>query len=110
MLQVLLQAFGLLAMRTKDDIGIIKEFKKLQTRQIIGVAITLFLVLFAAVIHKRPDLFGEFSSQSLFAAQAIFVAAFIGFTAVNWRCPSCRKHLGGDINRRACSKCGTRLQ
>lgn len=86
-----------------------KEFKKLQTRQIIAVAIALFLVLLAAVIHKRPDLFGGFSSRSLFAAQAIIIAAFIGFTAVNWRCPSCRKHLGGDINRRVCSKCGARL-
>jgi uncharacterized membrane protein len=97
-------------MQEREDTGITKEFRKRQTRQIIAVATALFLVLLAAVIYKRPDIFGEFSRGSLFAAQAAIIAVFIGFTAVNWRCPSCNKHLGGDIDRRACGKCGARLQ
>jgi hypothetical protein len=97
-------------MQEREDTGITKEFRKRQTRQIIAVATALFLVLLVAVIHKRPDIFGEFSPGSLFAAQAAFIGVFIGFTAVNWRCPLCNKHLGGDINRRACRKCGVRLQ
>jgi hypothetical protein len=87
-----------------------KEFRKRQTRQIIAVAMALFLVLLAAVIWKRPDIFGEFSPEILFSAQAIVIAAFIGFTSANWRCPSCNKHLGGDINRGTCGKCGARLR
>jgi multisubunit Na+/H+ antiporter MnhB subunit len=97
-------------MKKREDTGITKEFRKRQTRQIIAVATALFLVLLAAVIHKRPDIFGAFSRGSLFAAQAAIISVFIGFTAVNWRCPSCNKHLGGDIDRRSCRKCGARLQ
>ncbi len=97
-------------MQRSDEERIPQEFRKRQTRQILAVAIALFLVLLVAVIHKRPDLFGTFPRELLFAAQAVVIAAFIGFTSVNWRCPSCGKHLGGDISRRQCRKCGARLQ
>jgi len=97
-------------MQRNTDISIMKEFRKRQSRQIIAVAAAMFLVIFAAVVHKRPDLFWEVSSRDLFAFQAIVIAAFIGFAAVNWRCPSCGKYLGGDIHRRTCSKCGAQLQ
>lgn len=94
----------------KDNNGIMREFEALQTRQIIAIAITLFLVLFSAVLNKRPNLFGEISKSTLFGAQALFIAAFIGFTAVNWRCPSCKKYLGKDIHKRFCGHCGVRLK
>lgn len=97
-------------MNRSDDDRIRREFRVRQTRQIIAVASAIFLVLLAAVIYKRPDTFGEFSPLHLFAAQAICIAAFIGFTAVNWRCPSCGRHLGGDINRVRCRRCGAGLQ
>lgn len=88
---------------------VIREFRKRQTRQIIAMAIALFLVLLAAVIYKRPDIFGAFSSKSLMAAQAILIAGFIGFSAINWRCPSCDKYLGSDIHKSRCRKCGARF-
>ncbi len=97
-------------MQKREDTAIMKEFRRRQTRQILAVAVVLFLVLLAAVVRKRPDIFGEFSSASLFAAQAICIAAFIGFTAMNWRCPACGRHLGGNIDRRRCGRCGTKLQ
>jgi tRNA(Ile2) C34 agmatinyltransferase TiaS len=97
-------------MQRTEDSRQIKEFRKRQSRQIIAVAIALFCVLLAAVIGKRPDIFGAFSPQDLFAAQVIVIALFIGFTSVNWKCPSCGKHLGGDLFRRTCRKCGARLQ
>ncbi len=97
-------------MEDKDETPVMKEFRRRQTRQIITVAVALFLVLLAAVIRKRPDIFGAVSLQSLFAGQAIVIAAFIGFTVMNWRCPSCGKHLGGNIDRRRCGKCGALLQ
>jgi ribosomal protein S27AE len=96
-------------MQIRDDIRVIKEFRKRQTRQIIAVAIAIFLVMLMAVVHRRPDIFGEISRQMLFAAQAVFIAVFVGFTAANWKCPACGKHLGGNIHRRLCGKCGARL-
>jgi hypothetical protein len=96
--------------KAPDQEGIRKEFRKRQTRQIAAIAAALFLVLLGAVLHKRPDLVGAVSRQAIFSLQAIVIAAFLGFTAMNWRCPSCGKHLGGDIHRQRCRKCGARLQ
>ena len=87
-----------------------QEFRKLQSRQFIAIAAALFSVLLCAVVYKRPDLFGEFSKGALFGTQAVIVGSYIGFTSQNWRCPSCGKYLGTDINRRICKKCGARLQ
>ncbi len=98
-------------MRLKEDNnGIMREFEVRQTRQIIAIAITLFLVLLSAVLYKRPGLFGDFSKGTLFGAQIASIAVFIGFTAFNWRCPSCKKYLGKDIHRGFCGQCGTRLK
>lgn len=85
-------------------------FRKRQTRQIIAIAVALFLVALVAVMHRRPDLFGEHSRDLLFGLQAVVIAAFIGITAANWRCPACGAFLGSDIHRTRCRKCGDRLQ
>ncbi len=97
-------------MRKRDDKEIKREFKARQNRQIVAIATAMFLVLLNAVLYKRPDLLGAFSGRTLFGLQAITIAAFLGYTAYNWRCPSCDKHLGGNIHRRLCGKCGSRLQ
>jgi len=94
----------------RDNRQIMRKFRLRQGRQILAIAVALFLVLFLAALYKRPDLFGEFSKNSLFAAQFVLITAFIVFTAFNWRCPSCNKYLGNDINRRTCKQCGTRLR
>jgi len=93
----------------KDSQQIILEFRKLQTRQIIAIAVALFIILLCAVLYKRPVYFGEFSKTTLFTAQLLTIGIFIGFTAANWVCPSCGKHLGTDIHRRVCRKCRARL-
>ncbi len=87
-----------------------QDFRVRQTRQILAIAAALFLVLLAAVVYKRPDLFGVIPKSTLFGVQALLIAAFIGFTAVNWRCPSCHKFLGNDIHREVCRRCGARLR
>ena len=92
-------------MKHNDHEQIKREFVKLQGRQIVAVAIALFMVILMAVVYKRNDLFGEYSSDSLFAAQVIVISAFIGFTVNNWRCPACKKYLGRDIHRRECRNC-----
>jgi hypothetical protein len=92
----------------KDDQEIRRHYHLRQNRQIIAIAIALFLVLLSAVLYKRPLI--ELSKGVLFGMQAVAIAAFLGFTAVNWRCPACGKRLGSNINRRVCAKCGARLQ
>ena len=97
-------------MDKRDNKQIMREFRLRQNRQIIAIAAALFLVIFLAVLYKRPDRFGEFSKNTLLAAQIVLITAFIVFTAFNWRCPSCNKYLGKDIDRRICKHCGTRLR
>jgi hypothetical protein len=93
----------------KDDEKIRLQFHSRQTRQIIAITIALFLVLLSAVLYKRP-LFGELPKGALFGMQVITIAAFFAFTMLNWRCPSCKKSLGSDINKCVCEKCGARLK
>jgi hypothetical protein len=99
-----------MTMQKRDDNKIRQEYKTRQSRQIVAIAVTMFLLLLAAVLYKRPDLLGPLSGRTLFGLQAISLSAFLGFTAYNWRCPSCGKHLGGNIHRQRCGKCGARLQ
>jgi len=93
----------------KDDKQIQHQFHVRQNRQIIAIAIALFLVLLSAVLYKRPLFFGELSKGKLYGMQIAAIAAFLGFTVVNWKCPSCDKSLGSNINKRVCGKCGARL-
>ena len=94
----------------KDNNQILQQFHLRQSRQIIAIAITLFFVLLAAVLYKRPDVFWTFSKSVLYSMQIVSIAAFLVFTAYNWTCPSCKKSLGSDINKRVCKKCGARLR
>jgi hypothetical protein len=97
-------------MQKKDNKQIMQDFGLRQSRQFLAIAATLFLLLFLALLYKRPDLFGEFSKDTIFAAQIMLIVTFIGFSAFNWRCPACKKYLGTNINRRICKQCGTRLR
>jgi hypothetical protein len=97
-------------METRDHKQIMKDFRVRQSRQLFAMAITLLFLIFFVLLYKRPDLFGEISKQAILAAQVVLIAAFIGFSALNWRCPACNKYLGQDINRRKCRKCRTRLR
>jgi hypothetical protein len=99
-----------MTMQKRDDNKIRQEFKERQNRQIVAIAVALFLMLLAAVLYKRPDLLGPLSGRTLFGMQAISISAFVGFTAYNWRCPSCGKYLGSNVHRQRCGKCGARLQ
>jgi protein-S-isoprenylcysteine O-methyltransferase Ste14 len=93
-----------------DHKQIMRDFGLRQSRQFLAIAVTLLLLLFLVFLYQHPDIFGEFSKNTIFAAQIVLIAAFIGFSAFNWRCPSCNKYLGSNINRRICNQCGTRLR
>jgi hypothetical protein len=97
-------------MKRNDDTHIKREYWQRQGRQILAIAVALFLVILLAIVYKRRDLFGEFSNDTLFAGQLLVISAFIAFTAMNWRCPSCKKYLGKDIHKRACRHCKTILR
>ena len=97
-------------MQERDNKQIMQDFRLRQGRQLLAIAVTLVLLLFLVLLHKHPDLIGEFSRNTVFAAQIVLIAMFIAFSALNWRCPSCNKYLGNDISRRICKHCGTRLR
>jgi hypothetical protein len=97
-------------MQERDNKQIMRDFGLRHARQLLAIAATLFLLLFLAWLYKHPDLIGNFSKNTIFAAQIVLIAVFIGFSALNWRCPSCKKYLGNDIGRRICKHCGTRLR
>jgi hypothetical protein len=97
-------------LQKRDDKQIMQDFQLRQSRQFLAIAVTMLLLLFLTLLYKRTDLFGEFSRDTIFAAQIVLITAFIGFSAFNWRCPSCKKYLGSNINKRICKKCGIRLQ
>ena len=97
-------------MQKRDNEQVMRDFGVRQARQFLAIAVMLVLLLFLVLLYKHPDLFGEFSKNTIFAAQIVLIAVFIGFSAFNWRCPSCKKYLGTDINRRICKQCGTRLR
>lgn len=98
------------AMSKKDSKQIMQDFRVRRERQSLAIVVALFLVLLLAMLYKSPLEPAEFSRNTIFLAQAIVIAAFIGFSSFNWRCPSCKKYLGADMNRRQCSKCGSRLR
>jgi hypothetical protein len=97
-------------MQQWDDEKIIHEFRLRQGRQYLAISVTLLLLILLTVIYKRPDLFGEFSREIISITQIVLIAAFVGFSAFNWRCPSCKRYLGNNIGRQRCRRCGTRLQ
>jgi len=97
-------------MNTRDPKEIVREFGRRLGRQVVAIAVALFVVLLFAVLYKRPLQSIGLSKATLIGAQIAVIAAFLGFSALNWRCPACRKFLGGDIHQRVCKKCGARLR
>ena len=85
------------------------EFAKRQGRQSVAIAAAMVLIIVFAILYARPGWLGPNSKNTIFSAQIVVIAAFIGFTYHNWRCPACNRHLGGDLDRRICSKCRARL-
>jgi hypothetical protein len=103
-------SLNILSMSRKDARQIMQDFRVRRGRQFLAIVVALCFVLFLATLYKGPTIPGEFSKNTLFGAQVVVIAAFIGFSSFNWRCPSCKKYLGNDLNRRVCRKCGSRLR
>jgi hypothetical protein len=97
-------------MPRKDEQQVISEFGVRRTRQLFIMGAAIFFVFFLALVHDRPALFGEFSKNAIFTAQAVIIALFVGFSSYNWRCPSCGKFLQKDVFISSCKHCGSRLR
>lgn len=94
----------------KDHNQIVQYFKVRKLRQVRAIAAALLIIIFLAVIYNRPGPFGNLSKSTIFSIQVMVIAVFLGFTSVNWRCPSCNKYLGPDIHRQGCRKCGAKFR
>lgn len=87
-----------------------RRYTLIKSRQQLAIVAAACCVIVLAVMAKRPDLFFEISRHTAFKLQAIVILLFVNFTALNWRCPSCRKYLGHDLGKKICRKCGARLE
>lgn len=86
------------------------EFKRRKTRQFYAVIAVVFLLIAVLWRLNQPGFpFGELSQGTVMAVEMAIIAAFVFFTAANWRCPACNRYLGRDISQRRCRKCGTPL-
>ncbi len=94
----------------KDHNRIKQDFKLRRHSQIAAIAVAFLLLIILAALHKRTDLLGQLPKNYVTAGQIIVIPVFIGFSYTNWRCPSCKKYLGADINRVICGKCHARLR
>lgn len=95
--------------QTKDSQQIMHDYRVRQNRQFLAIALALVLLLLFVLLHSRSDLFGEIPRGIIFGGQITIIIAFVGFSAYNWRCPSCGKYLGSDISRRSCRHCRAKL-
>ncbi|MBZ0166941.1 MAG: hypothetical protein K8I00_09045 [Candidatus Omnitrophica bacterium] len=89
----------------KEQIKI--QFRQRRTRQ-MWVSLPFIIVLLAAIIFE--DQLAQVFSPVVGIALIVVVAAIMGFSFRNWRCPHCDKYLGKGISPRFCAKCGVPLQ
>jgi hypothetical protein len=97
-------------MTQNNDEQIRLDFALRRRRQLIAMVATFILLLLLALVSRRPDIFGVYARNDILAAQVLLVGGFIWFHMFNWRCPSCKKSIGPDINRSICKQCGARLR
>ena len=88
-----------------------QKFRALLRRQsvLIGALVVMGVASrFERLEHGQPTVFGI--PQDLYAIGfGVLLVAVLIATAVNWRCPACRKMLGFSVPR-FCRKCGVPLQ
>ena len=85
------------------------DFARRQGRQSVAIAAATLLIIVFALLYARPGWLGPNARGTIFSAQIVVIAGFVGFTYHNWRCPACNRHLGGDLHRQRCDKCRTRF-
>jgi hypothetical protein len=106
-----------------SDDRIIRAFRKKRARQIILlIPLIVLLVSWFLAGDKIFDFIFKFLKTDIMsnlpgkplkyqvAGGGVIVLLYIIFPWIDWRCPSCGRHLGRAFNPRYCPKCGVRLQ
>lgn len=88
-----------------------RAFRRRRIRQLAAALLVLaaFLVIVLPDHGVRISLPGV-SPDALRVAAGAAILAVLVFTAVNWRCPGCRRYLGRSISPPYCAGCGVPLQ
>jgi hypothetical protein len=95
----------------KREEEVLKEFERRRSRQLTAIVLALFLLFSLLWKIGHPGiLLGELSRSAATVLEVILIAAFVLFSAFNWRCPACGRYLGPNINPRGCRNCRARLR
>lgn len=93
------------------DQKIATQFKTRRTRQFLVAApvVVVLLGIYWLADHPQTSIAGVPSHGVILFGFAMITGAII-FSFTNWRCPSCNKYLGKEMNPKFCSKCGIKLR
>lgn len=90
-----------------NDRGVMQEFSRRRTRQIIAAVPVIVAMLFMFRAEERGTISVLGLSETVVFSMLVVLLLGAGlFALYDWRCPACEKYLGKSINPRRCPKCG----
>ena len=94
-----------------DDWDVIEEFSRRRIRQ-LAVTIPALVAYIAWFIWMKsgPRRGGTEWSTPVFVGMMLLLLGVAAFSAWNWRCPACRRHLGRGWAPHYCPNCGAQLR
>ncbi len=88
---------------------IVHKFKKVK-RQFWRVSIPVWVALIGIMILFNSPYKSEFEDSAFVLILPLAALAGVFYIFKIWRCPSCDKYLGKNINPTFCNKCGVKLK
>jgi hypothetical protein len=55
----------------KDHKQIMQDFRLRKDRQFVAIAVALLLIVFLALLHNRPDLFGQLPKKTILVTNSL---------------------------------------
>ena len=92
----------------KDQRDIMQDFKLLQSRQFLAIALTLLLLILLTLLYISVLIYSENFQRTQFWRTDYPYSILCGIQRFKLEMPIVQS-LGNNINRRICKKCGTRL-
>lgn len=87
------------------------EFAARRKRQLLLLIPVVGLFTFAALVGGgKLAVPASLSLASAKVALFLVVAACVGYSWYNWRCPACKGYLGRGIEPKHCRNCGVELR
>lgn len=91
-----------------------EQFQRRRAGQSVVIpigAVAVVLMLAATFETSQKFLTQELAipDYAIYGGGLLVILGLAAFSLVNWRCPVCRKHLGGSLNPKNCPKCGAPL-